>query len=126
MRVLHLATTYPLQRAAAADVGDARIDVVIGRRGVLCEERSRGHDHAGLAVAALRNVELRPGLLHRMVAVFRQSLDGGDFLACLYGVGWIDAGPDRIAVDVHGACAALGNAAAVFGTRESRLFPQDP
>src|SRR5919197_4965153 len=40
--------------AAAADVGDLAVDVGIGRLRILLQERGRGHDHAGLAIAALR------------------------------------------------------------------------
>ena len=46
---------------------------------VRLQQRGRGHDLAGLAVAALRHVVLQPGDLHRMAQpVGRQALDGGD------------------------------------------------
>src|SRR3712207_2981106 len=46
--------------AAAADVGDLLVDVGVGRLRLAGKERRRGHDHAGLAVAALRHVEGKP------------------------------------------------------------------
>ena len=54
--------------AAAADVAaHGVVDVGVGGFRFLREQRDRGHDLAGLAVAALRNVFLDPGLLHGMV-----------------------------------------------------------
>src|SRR5882672_4982923 len=66
--------------ATAADVGHGLVDVRVGRLRFLGEERGRGHDLAGLAVAALRDVDLRPGLLHRVRAVARQAFDGDDLV----------------------------------------------
>src|SRR5207249_2801075 len=42
-----------LEGAAAADVGDARIDVGVGRLRFRLEQSRDRHDHSGLAVAAL-------------------------------------------------------------------------
>src|SRR5262245_36721059 len=61
-----------LERAATADVGDRRVDVGVGRLGLLREERGRGHDHPALAVAALRHLVLDPRPLHLV-----QTLAGG-------------------------------------------------
>src|SRR5690242_11835871 len=55
---------YALIGAAAADVGHRRVDIGVGRLGVLPQERRRGHDLPRLTVAALRHVELGPGLLY--------------------------------------------------------------
>ena len=44
------------------------VDVGVARFGVCGEQRRRGHDLAGLAIAALRHVELHPGQLHRMAS----------------------------------------------------------
>src|SRR5947209_16786429 len=55
--------------AAAADVAAHRaVDLVLG--GVLVRREQSGglHDLAGLAVAALRDIEGAPRLLHRMIA----------------------------------------------------------
>ena len=55
--------------AAAADVGDVGVDVGVGGLGLVGEQCGSGHDHAGLAIAALRDVERQPCLLHRVRAV---------------------------------------------------------
>jgi hypothetical protein len=56
-----------LECAAAADVGDGVVDVGVARFRFLPEQGRYCHDHAALAVAALRHVVLQPGLLHRVV-----------------------------------------------------------
>src|SRR5262245_66427505 len=45
-----------LEGAATADIGDAGVDVGVGRLRLVLEQLSDGHDHAALAVAALRHV----------------------------------------------------------------------
>ena len=67
-----------LVRAAAADVGHRLVDVRVGRIRVLREQRRGGHDLPGLAVAALRDVEREPRLLHRVRTGRRQAFDGDD------------------------------------------------
>src|ERR1700686_3094773 len=112
--------------SATADVGHRCVDIGIGRLRVGLEQRSCGHHHAALAIAALRHVEVEPGLLHRVqLAVLGERLDGGDLLAA--------DGADRDlarargdAVDVHGAGAALRDAAAVFGAGQSDRIADDP
>src|SRR6266853_4130783 len=69
--------------AAAADVPrHCGVDVAIGRVGLGGEQRRRGHDLAGLAIAALRYLKREPGLLD-LFAGGRgaNGLDGGDALA---------------------------------------------
>src|SRR5580704_1366890 len=69
--------------AAATDIGHRLVDVLVGRlRGAL-EEGCRGHDLAGLAVAALRHVDRKPCLLHGMRARGREALDGDDLVGRL-------------------------------------------
>src|SRR5688572_239038 len=71
-----------LERAAAADVGHRSVDVCVGRLGLRREQRRGGHDHPGLAVAALRHLVRDPGLLHLVQRLAGgESFDGGDFLA---------------------------------------------
>src|SRR6267143_5646867 len=51
-------------RATATDVPrHCGVDVAIGRVGLGGEQCCRGHDLAGLAIAALRDLQLDPGLL---------------------------------------------------------------
>src|SRR5262245_34719202 len=67
----------------AADVGHRRVDVLVARVRVLREQRDRRHDLARLAVAALRDLVVDPGLLHRVQLPFlREALDGEHLLPC--------------------------------------------
>ena len=59
----------PLVAAAAADIARHRFaDLVVGRFWVFDEECGGLHDLAGLAIAALRDIFLTPGLLNRVIA----------------------------------------------------------
>ena len=94
--------------------------------GLFLEERRGGHDLAGLAVAALRHVERQPRLLHGMVAIAREALDGDDLVARLHVLDQDGAGALHLAVDVNGAGPALGDAAPVLGAGEPGLLAQGP
>src|SRR6186713_830318 len=97
-----------LVAAATADVAGHRFaDLVMRWLGVLHQERSSLHDLAGLAEAALGDVDLAPGLLDRMIAVWMQALDRGD-LAAGDVVDRRDAGANGFLVDDDSAGAAQG------------------
>ena len=101
--------------AAAADVGDGGVDVGVGRLRLGLEQLRDRHDHAGLAVAALRHVVVEPGLLH---LVQTPSGDRPSMVVICAPATALDghrAGARRDSVDMHGAGAALGDAATVFG-----------
>src|SRR3954471_8114529 len=104
-----------LKGPATANIGDGLVDVLVGRLRLLLEKGCDRHDHAALAIAALRHVVGHPGLLHLVQrAVAGESFDRGDLLAD----GFADrdaAGAHRNPVDMHGAGAALCNAASIFG-----------
>ena len=103
-----------------------RVDVGVGRLRLVLQERRHRHDHARLAVAALRHLVLDPGLLHLVQrAAGGEALDGRDLLALGRGDGH-HAGADRRAVEVHRARAALRDAAAVLGAGEARPAPGSP
>src|ERR1700754_462615 len=112
--------------SATADVGDGVVDVLVGRLRIFLEKSRDCHDHPALAVAALWNVVVDPGLLHLVQgAVGCQSFDRGDLSAD--GVADKHAAGARCnAVDVNGAGAALCNAASVFGAGKSNVFPDCP
>src|SRR5205085_2079530 len=74
---------------------------------------------------ALRHLFRQPGLLHRMRAVGREALDGDD-LRPFDATDRHRAGAHGLSVDVHGAGAALGDAAAEFRACQSDLLPQYP
>src|SRR5262245_60399623 len=115
-----------LIRAAAADIGDPRVDVGVARPGLLLQECRDRHDHPGLTVAALGDVVVQPGFLNLVQdAAARQALDRRDLLALDRGDGQ-HAGPDRLAVQVHRAGAAHCDAASVLGAREPGLLADRP
>src|SRR5262249_59111913 len=71
-----------LEGAAWAYIGDGFVDIGVSRLRLLLEQRRHRHDHAALAIAALRHVVIDPGLLHAMQrAVLGEALDRGDLLA---------------------------------------------
>src|SRR6185437_9006971 len=111
--------------ATATDIRDVRVDVGVGRLRVLLQESDGRHDLTGLAPAALRHVLGKPRLLHRMLAVGRETFDRRDARA-LQAADRHRAGAHRLAVDVHGASAALRDAAAEFGAGETSGIADGP
>src|SRR3984885_8699476 len=74
--------TRLLEGAATADIGDGLVDILVGRFRLFLEQGRDRHDHAALAIAALRHIVVDPGLLHLVQgAICCQSFDGGDLLA---------------------------------------------
>src|ERR1700730_4111549 len=121
-RLAHL-----LEGAAAADIGDGFVDVLVGRLRLLREKRRHRHDQSALAIAALRNLVGDPGLLHLVQGAVAgsQSFNGGD----LFADGVADqhaARAHRNAIDVDGAGSALCNAASIFGAGQADIFPDRP
>src|SRR2546427_9276478 len=111
---------------APADVGHGIVDVPVGRSRLPRQERRRRHDLPGLAVAALRHIELRPGLLHGVRAIGGQAFDRDDLVRGLHASDRQDARAHQLAVEVHRAGAALGDPAAVLGARQPDLLADDP
>src|SRR6266853_13926 len=113
--------------STAADVAaHGIIDVGIARMWIACQERRSRHDLSGLAVAALDDLMVKPGFLDlgacRRVTDrldcrdprFAEAVDAGD------------AGPCRDAIDMHGARAALRDAAPEFGAGHTEYVSQHP
>src|SRR6266581_9507611 len=116
----------PLVRPAAADVAAQRaVDLAVRRPGRPREERGRGHEHARLAVAALRDLLGDPGLLQGMAAILGEPLDRGD-LAAGHGAHRSDAGAPGLAVHVDGAGPAERDPAAELGAGEAEGVADDP
>src|SRR4051794_3510562 len=64
--------------AAAADIAAHRtVDLVFGRILVRRDQCGGLHDLARLAIPALRDIQGAPCLLHRMIALRIEPLDGG-------------------------------------------------
>ncbi len=94
--------------------------------GVGGEERGRGHQHAALAVAALRYLVRDPRPLQRVRPLgAAERLDRDDPPAG-DGRDRGDAGARRAAVDVHGAGAARGDAAAELRPGQAEQVTQRP
>src|SRR3954447_1087474 len=118
--------TRLLEGAAAADIGDGFVNILVGGLRLLLEQGRNRHDHAALAIAALRDIFGDPGLLHLVqCAIRRQPFDGGDLLADRFRDQHA-AGAHRDAVDMDGAGAALCNAATVFRAGQAGVFPDRP
>src|SRR5207248_2520953 len=92
--------------AAAQVAGQRPAHVLLGRVGVLVEERLGGQHHARRAEPALQTVLLPEALLQRMkLAGGGQALDGADLVPVDLD-GQHGAGLHRAPVDQHGAGAA--------------------
>src|SRR5258706_3004683 len=105
--------------AAATDVpGHGGIDIAIGGVGLGGEQRRCGHDLAGLAVTALRHLQLDPCLLDLLAGGGRANgLDRGDALTGGRG-DRRDARAHCLAIEVHRAGAAHRNSATELGAGE--------
>src|SRR6266576_371308 len=102
--------TRLLEVAATGKIGDGFVDVLVGRLRLLLDQRCHRHDHAGLAVSALRNVVVDPGFLHLVqCAIGGQPLNGGDLLATDFADLYA-ARAHRHAINMDGAGTALCNA----------------
>ena len=111
--------------ATAADVGDGAVNVSVAGNWFSRQQGGSGHDHAGLTIAALRNVYLDPCLLDGMRAVRRETFDGGDRLASDFAHS-DSTGAYGASVDMNGTGPALLYAAAVLGPVELEVIPQRP
>src|SRR5437879_8615086 len=114
-----------LIRAAAADIGNTRVDVGVGRLGKGLQKCSYGHDLPGLAVAALGNAFFDPRALYRMVVVRGEAFDG-DHLRAIESTDRHRTGPHGGAVNMHRASAALRDTATEFCARQTDNVAQHP
>ena len=101
--------------STATDVGDGAVNVLVAGDWFYRQQGGSGHDHAGLTVAALRNVYLDPCLLDWMSAVWRESFDGGDCFASDFSHS-DSTGAHGASVDMNGTGPALLYAASVLGS----------
>jgi hypothetical protein len=115
-----------LKGVAAANIGNDLINVTVSRSRCLLEQRRHSHDHPALAISALRDVILDPGLLDAVLdAIYRQPLDYqnllSDRITDLHA-----AGSDRDFIDMVSAGAALRNTAAKFRCSEADILAECP
>src|SRR3984957_12172358 len=113
--------------ATATDISRHRgIDIRIIRIERRCEQGCRRHDLARLAIAALDHFEIEPGLLHLCTGRRgADTFDGGDG-AITNGSHRQHTGTHRLAIDMHRAGAALGDAAAEFRSGHAEHVAQNP
>ena len=112
--------------SAAADISIHVFDDLLpGRLRRLRKQFRRRHDLSGLAVPALRHLLLDPGHLQRVVAVVGETLDGRDASSLDRGDGEL-AGLRRVTIDMHGAGAALADAAAELGAGQPKVLAEHP
>src|SRR6267143_1028545 len=113
--------------ATAADVPrHGGVDIAVGRVGLGGEQRRCGHDLAGLAIAALRHLELDPGLLDLLAGGGgTDSFNRSDALAGR-GRDRRDARAHRLAIEVDRARAAQAEAATEFRAGHSEHVAKHP
>lgn len=118
---------YAKIRPAATKVaGHGIVDIFIAGIGFVVQQRNGGHNLSALAITALGNLFVNPGLLNRVqFSILSDSLDGGNLFANGSRDGGA-AGSDGRSIEVNGAGAALGDAAAEFGSIQSEVIADNP
>src|ERR1700730_450355 len=123
-----------LDRFTDADIGAAATDVSCHRSinvGIVrmwrgSEQRRCRHDLTRLAIAALDDFQVQPSLLYpRSCGRGADALDRGDGAIADRADGQ-ETRTQRFAIDMHGAGAALGDAAAEFGAGHAEHIAQHP
>jgi hypothetical protein len=117
-------STHPWIRAATANIaahGLIYLPIARGRRRL--QQARRRHDLTCLAITALGDVMLDPGLLHGLAhPIVCHGLYRGNGVPCSRR-DWRNACADGRAVQVHGAGAAQRHAAAKLGAGHSQFIP---
>ncbi|MGY4481078.1 hypothetical protein ACVWWR_000269 [Bradyrhizobium sp. LM3.2] len=113
------------QRILDRTIAGAAADIALQRHAEIgalrLVERGTGQDHAGGAEAALKALRIEEGLLHRMcAAVPAETFDRGDG-APLGAEGRDQAAMHRLAVEQHGASAAIAGVAALLHAEMAEL-----
>jgi len=116
----------PAIGAAAADIGDRAIDIPRRSASDCLEQGRRRHDHAALAIAALRHVGDRATPVYLVQrAVGREPLDRGDRLTATALTG-TEQERVRHAGDMYGAGAALAMPQPLLGAGQADRIAQHP
>ncbi len=125
-RVLHLG--HAADRIRDRAVTSTPAQVALERPGEILPlglvQRRSGDDHAGSTETALKPLRLQKRILHRMQRTgFGKAFDGCD-LARLGAIGWDQARMYCLAVEQHGAGAAVAGVAALLDAVTAEL-PQE-
>src|SRR5512135_1245953 len=124
-RVLHRLDDVHVARAAAQVAGDGVADLVLGRLLVAPQQGVAGEHHAGRAETALQAVLLHEPLLDRIeLRVLFQPFDG-HHLAAVGLHRQHRAALHRLAVEQHGAGAAVAGVAPDVGARHAERFTNE-
>jgi hypothetical protein len=111
--------------ATAKIAAHTTADFLEGWVGVVPEKSFDSHDLSGRAVATLESIVLKKGLLHRpQLLTLHEAFDGGDFFA-LGLESQSHAGVAGLALDKHGASAALPPLTTHLGSGQTQLLAQD-
>src|ERR1700756_2617139 len=112
--------------SAAADIAAHRlINILVGWFWNLGQQHRRAHNLPGLAIAALRHVQLNPRLLQGMRQVSGQPLDCRYVLSLRSGQR-SNTRANRLSCQVYGARSAERHSTAEFCSRQSQRVPQHP
>ena len=115
-----------LVRPATADIArHGLVNISVGWRGIVSQQRGGRHQLSRLAIAALGHLQFQPGLLHGVITVLGKVFDSGNFFIA-YTTRREHAGAHGFAVKVDGAGAALGYSATELGAGQADLVPQHP
>jgi hypothetical protein len=111
-----------ITRAATQDAGKRGANLIATCVRVLFQQGLRGNQNRGRAITALGGAEVCKGVLQGMkVAVEAETFDSEySFRVALDAEN--QAGEDCLAVQEHGACAALTEFAAVFRAGVAEVF----
>src|SRR5437762_10526869 len=111
---------------AAADISRERIvDLTVRWLVVRSKQDGGRHDLPGLTISALGNLLLKPGPLHRMTSIGRESLDGGYALTGSAGQHYLTRAHGT-AVEHHDARAALSKSTSVLRAGQLQVIAQYP
>ncbi len=111
--------------ATAEISGHRRVDICVSWLVLLPEKGRRTHDLAGLAIPALRDVELNPRRLQRVGTCPGKTFNSRDLLLANGGHRG-QATADRFAVDMNGAGTAHSHTTPELGSNEVEMVAQHP
>jgi hypothetical protein len=111
--------------ATAADIVNG-VNIGIGRIRSSIQQGDRGHDLPWLAVAALGDIVVNPGLLDGVEIVANgEALNGGNGSALDFGNGY-HTRVDGLTINMAGAGFTDIDATAVFGSIDAKFVAEDP
>lgn len=111
--------------AAAQAAAHNTVNFLIRRVGIILQKAHSLHDLAGLAVAALRNLNVLPCFLHGVFAIGVQPFNGG-YIGPFQRAERGDAGPGCPAANQNCAGTTLANTAAKLCARQVQIIAQCP